>query len=184
MVFAHVGHGTVGSGGFLDGLLHPVTGLDHLVAMVAVGLWGTQLGRPAIWVMPVTFPLVMAVGGFLGLIGLPLPGTAAGVAISGIVLGGVVAAELRPPLWIGGLIVAAFALLHGHAHGEAMPLSGSPLAFGAGFVIATGMLHLCGVAMGLVIRWPTGALLIRLGGLAIAATGSYFLALQLMLIGQ
>lgn len=173
---AHVGHGSMGAGGFLDGFLHPVTGFDHMAAMVAVGLWGAQLGRPAIWMLPVTFPLIMAIGSFFGVIGLPLPGAAVGVALSGVVLGASVAAALRPPLWLATLVVAVFAVFHGHTHGAAMPLSGVPLAFGAGFVVATGLLHLCGILIGLLIRWPAGARLIRLAGGAAAATGLFFLA--------
>lgn len=176
---AHVGHGAVNAGGFIDGLLHPVTGLDHVVAMIAVGLWGAQLGRPAIWALPITFPLVMALGGFIGLIGVPLPGVVIGVALSGIILGAMVAAALRPPLTLAALIVATFAIFHGHTHGTAMPLAGAPLAFGAGFVVATGLLHLAGIALGLLIRWPFGAALVRLGGGLIAAVGAFFLALQL-----
>jgi urease accessory protein len=173
---AHVGHGSMGAGGFLDGFLHPVTGFDHMAAMVAVGLWGAQLGRPAIWMLPVTFPLIMAIGSFFGVIGLPLPGAAIGVAISGIVLGAFVASALRPPLWAATLVVAVFAVFHGHTHGAAMPLSGVPLAFGAGFVVATGLLHLCGILIGLLIRWPLGERLIRAGGGVAAATGLFFLA--------
>jgi urease accessory protein len=172
---AHVGHGTMGSGNFLDGFLHPVTGLDHLVAMVAVGLWGAQLRAPAIWLLPITFPLVMAVGGFLGLIGVPLPGVDAGVAMSGVVLGVCVATAARPPLWVSAAIVGAFALLHGHAHGTAMPMSGSPIAFGAGFVVATGMLHLCGILVGLLVRWPNGAVIVRASGAVIALVAGYSL---------
>lgn len=179
---AHIGHGTGGSGGFTDGLLHPVTGLDHVVAMIAVGLWGAQLGRPAIWVLPITFPLVMAIGGFAGILGVPLPGVVMGIALSGLILGVMVAAALRPPLWIAAIIVAAFAIFHGHAHGTAMPLAGAPLAFGAGFVVTTGVLHLCGVAIGLLTRWPVGATLIRLGGGTIAAVGAFYLALYFGLI--
>jgi urease accessory protein len=165
----------MGSGNFLDGFLHPVTGLDHLVAMVAVGLWGAQLRAPAIWLLPITFPLVMAVGGFLGLIGVPLPGVDTGVAMSGVVLGVCVAAAARPPLWIPAIIVGAFGLLHGHAHGTAMPMSGSPMAFGAGFVVATGMLHLCGILIGLLVRWPTGAMIVRASGAVIAVVAGYSL---------
>ena len=86
--------------GFVTGLLHPVSGLDHVLAMVAVGLWGAQLGAPAIWLLPVTFPLVMACGGFLGLLGVPLPGVEAGIAASAVLLGAMVATEARPPLWL------------------------------------------------------------------------------------
>lgn len=172
---AHVGHGTTGSGGVIDGFLHPVTGIDHLVAMVAVGLWGAQLGAPAIWLLPLTFPLVMAVGGFLGLIGIPLPGVNVGVALSGVVLGLFVLSASRPPLWIPAVIVGVFGLFHGHAHGTAMPMSGSPIAFGAGFILATGLLHACGIVFGLLERWPAGALTVRLGGALIATIASWSL---------
>ncbi len=171
---AHVGHGTMG-GGFADGFLHPVTGLDHLVAMVAVGLWGAQLGAPAIWLLPIAFPLVMAVGAFLGVLGVPLPGVDAGVALSGVVLGCCVAVAARMPLWVAAVVVAAFGFLHGHAHGTAMPLSGAPIAFAGGFVLATGLLHLCGILFGLSVRWPAGGMAVRAGGVAIAAAAGYSL---------
>ena len=177
---AHVGHGTMGSGTFFDGFMHPVTGLDHLVAMVAVGLWGAQLRAPAIWLLPITFPLVMAVGGFLGLIGVQLPGVDVGVAMSGVVLGACVATAVRPPLWIPAVIVGAFGLLHGHAHGTAMPMSGSPTEFGAGFVVATGMLHMFGILIGLLVRWPTGANVVRASGAVIAVVAGYSLFTQLL----
>ncbi len=171
----HAGHGTMGSGGFMDGLLHPITGLDHVVAMVAVGLWGAQLGSPAIWTLPIVFPLVMALGGFAGVIGAPLPGAASGVALSGIVLGAMVALALRPPLWIAAVIVGGFAVFHGHTHGTALPLSGVPLAFGSGFVIATGLLHLCGILLGVLVRWRAGSMIIRVAGVVVALTGLVFL---------
>jgi len=170
---AHAGHGTVGSGNFLDGFLHPMTGPDHLIAMVAVGLWGAQLGSPAVWLLPIIFPLVMAVGGFLGLLGVPMPGVDLGVVLSGLVLGLCVAFAARPALWIPAVIVGAFGLLHGHAHGTAMPMSGSPMAFGAGFVAATGLLHLCGIVIGVLVRWPTGAQVVRAGGAVIAVVAAY-----------
>lgn len=171
---AHVGHGTMG-GGFADGFLHPVTGLDHMVAMIAVGLWGAQLRAPAIWLLPITFPLVMAVGGFLGVIGAPFPAVDVGVALSGVVLGALVAMAARPSLWIAAIVVGTFGFLHGHAHGTAMPLSGAPVAFGAGFVVATGLLHLSGILIGLLARWPRGAMAVRVGGVAIALAAGYSL---------
>jgi urease accessory protein len=175
---AHIDHGAAGSGRFGQGFLHPVTGLDHLVAMVAVGLWGAQLGARAIWLLPIVFPLVMAIGGFAGLIGVPLPAVDAGVALSGIVLGVVVLAAARPPLWVAAALIAAFGLLHGHAHGTAMPLSGSPAAFAAGFVLATGLLHASGILIGLLARWPAGAWLVRgAGGVIALGASSSFAAL-------
>lgn len=178
--FAHAGHGDLGAGGFVDGLVHPATGLDHVVAMVAVGLWGAQLGAPAIWLLPVAFPLVMALGAVAGLIGVPLPHAVAGVALSGMILGALVASAARPRLWIAALIAASFAVFHGHTHGTALPLSGVPLAFGAGFVIATGLLHLCGIGLGLLNRRPAGARGIRIAGAAIAATGGVYLVRYLL----
>lgn len=176
---AHVGHGSGGSG-FPGGFLHPITGVDHLAAMVAVGLWGAQLRAPALWLLPVTFPMIMALGAFLGLLGLPLPGVEAGVALSGVVLGICVALVLRPALWLAMLIVAAFGFLHGHAHGTAIPLEGSPLSFGGGFVVATGLLHLSGILIGLLLRWPAGALVVRGGGVAVALAGAWTLTLWIM----
>src|ERR1700747_2167055 len=96
--FAHILEGDA-AGGFISGFEHPISGLDHIVAMVSVGLWGAQLGAPAIWLLPVTFPIVMAFGGMLGLMGVPLPYTEVGIALSAIALGAVVAAEAPPPLW-------------------------------------------------------------------------------------
>lgn len=170
---SHAGHGTVGNGNFLDGFLHPITGPDHLIAMVAVGLWGAQLGSPAVWLLPIIFPLVMAVGGFLGLLGLAVPAVDIGVVLSGLVLGLCVALAVRPAFWIPAVVVGAFGLLHGHAHGTAMPMSGSPIAFGAGFVVATGLLHLCGILMGILVRWPVGAKAVRIAGAGIALIAVY-----------
>jgi urease accessory protein len=163
------------SGGFLSGLSHPIFGFDHVVAMVAVGLWGAQLGNPALWVLPVTFPLVMAFGGLLGVLGIPLPGVEIGIATSAIVLGIMVALVARPPLWVAGLLVAAFAIFHGHAHGTELPEAANPIAYAVGFVVATGCLHLLGIAIGLIHRWPVGARALRAGGMAILAVGVYFL---------
>src|SRR5260370_27684321 len=95
--------------GLLSGLRHPVSGLDHVVAMVAVGLWGAQLGRPAIWLLPVTFPIVMAFGAVLGGLRVPIPGIEVGIALSALALGAAAALPLTPPLWIAGLLLALFA---------------------------------------------------------------------------
>ena len=172
---AHVGQGDI-AGGFLSGLMHPVLGPDHVIAMVAVGLWGAQLGQPAIWVLPVTFPLVMAFGGLLGLLGVPLPAVEIGIAASAIVLGAMVMLAARPPLWVAALLVGAFAIFHGYAHGIELPQSANALAYSLGFVVATGSLHALGIAIGTVNRWPAGSRGLRVGGGAIAAAGVYFLA--------
>ncbi len=169
-------HEEVGvAAGFVSGFLHPLFGLDHVVAMVAVGLLGAIMGPPALWLLPVVFPLVMAFGGMLGVIGLPLPGIEIGIALSGIVLGLLVAFAIRPKVWFAAILVGAFAIFHGHAHGTELPEAASPLAYGVGFVVATGMLHLGGIAIGLLFRWPAGALVVRTAGLVIAAVGVYFL---------
>jgi len=172
--FAHTENGV--AGGFISGFMHPIFGIDHLVAMVAVGLWGAQLGRPAIWVLPIAFPAVMAVGGFLGVIGVPLPMVEVGVASSAIILGLSIAFVMTPSLTVAGLIVAAFAIFHGHAHGMELPDAANPLAYGVGFVLATGLLHLTGIVIGLLVAWPVGAQAVRVCGAAIAAVGIYFLA--------
>jgi urease accessory protein len=170
---AHTGAGV--AGGFVSGVLHPITGLDHVVAMVAVGLWGAFLGMPAIWLLPVVFPLVMAFGGVLGVAGVPLPAVETGIALSAIVLGIMVASEARPSIYIAGLIVGVFAIFHGHAHGTELPRSANPLAYSLGFVVATGLLHLSGIAFGLLERFPKGKAAIRaLGGL-ISVIGLGFL---------
>jgi len=171
---AHSGSGA--AGGFAAGFVHPILGWDHVIAMVAVGLWGAFLGRPAIWVLPVVFPLVMAFGGVLGVVGVALPGVEIGIAVSAIVLGAMVALAARLPLWVAAVIVGAFAIFHGHAHGAELPVAANPLAYSLGFVLATGLLHLAGIAFGLVVRWPAGKLVLRVGGAAIAAAGVAFLA--------
>jgi urease accessory protein len=173
MASAHTGGGI--AGGFTSGFMHPVLGWDHVVAMVAVGLWGAFLGNPAIWILPVVFPMVMAFGGALGVIGVPLPAVETGIAASAIVLGVMVAFAVRPPIWVAAIIVAAFAIFHGHAHGTELPSAANPLAFSLGFVIATGLLHISGIAFGLLVRWPAGKIAVQTGGGLIALAGVGFL---------
>ncbi len=169
-------HTEVGvAGGLLNGFLHPLTGLDHLVAMVAVGLWGAQLGPPGIWVLPICFPTVMAVGGLLGIAGVPLPWTELVIAASALVLGVAVAVALRVPFWAAAIIAGIFAVFHGYAHGLELPGAANPLAYGIGFVVATGMLHASGILIGLLTRWRTGAQAVRLLGAGIAGLGGMFL---------
>ena len=172
-------HSEVGvAGGLLSGFLHPIFGPDHLVAMVAVGLWGAQLGSPATWILPITFPAVMAVGGLLSVAGLSIPLIELGISASALALGAVVAACVKPPLWMAAILVGVFAVFHGHAHGSELPAAVNPLAYGIGFVVSTGLLHLCGIVIGLLIRWPAGANAIRLLGAGIAALGAYFVAMN------
>src|SRR5262249_30559587 len=135
---AHVGTDEVL--GFQTGFLHPLTGADHLVAMVAVGLWGAQLGAPAIWLLPITFPLVMAFGSVFGIAGVEIPYTEWVIGVSALALGLVVALRARPPLWAAAALVAMFAIFHGYAHGKELPSAADPIGYGAGFVTATGLL--------------------------------------------
>ena len=163
------------SGGLLGGFAHPLFGPDHVVAMVAVGLWGAFLGPPAMFVLPVVFPLVMAVGGALGILGVPLPAAELAIAASAVVLGFMVASAARPPLWIAATIVAAFAIFHGYAHGAELPAGTDAAAYSIGFVTATGLLHLAGIALGLTVRWPAGRMGVRGTGAVIACAGLLFL---------
>jgi urease accessory protein len=171
--FAHEQAGV--PGGLASGFLHPLSGLDHLIAMVAVGIWGAQLGAPAIWVLPITFPLVMAFGGVLGVLGVPLPFPEMMIALSAVALGLAVALHLRLPFAAAAVVVGIFAIFHGHAHGAELPNAANPLAYGVGFVVATGLLHLAGIGIGTLLRWPAGVGLVRGLGAAIAALGIFFL---------
>ncbi|MGL4320072.1 MAG: HupE/UreJ family protein [Paracoccaceae bacterium] len=170
--FAHTG-GAIG--GLTSGLLHPITGLDHVVAMVAVGLWGGILGGAAVWQMPVIFPIVMAFAGALGALGVPVPGIETGIALSGVVLGVMVLFMLRPPVVVAAGLVGLFAIFHGHAHGTELPDAANPLTYAVGFVVATGALHLAGIAFGQLIKRPKGQIAVRAAGGVIALAGAAFL---------
>jgi urease accessory protein len=161
--------------GFTTGLAHPVSGLDHVLAMIAVGLWGAQLGAPAVWLLPVTFPMVMAFGGMLGLMGVRLPGIEIGIALSAIALGFAVFREAQPRLWVAAIIVGFFAIFHGHAHGSELPAGADGLLYSIGFVIATGALHAAGIGMGVVHRWPAGRTSLRAAGAVVTLAGVAFL---------
>ena len=156
---------------FTEGLLHPFTGLDHVLAMVAVGLWASQLGGRALWLLPLTFPAVMAVGAALGLSGVTLPWVEIGIAASVMVLGAVVALALRPSLAISIPLIGAFALLHGYSHGVELPANASALSYGAGFIAATLVLHAIGIATGLIAGRLPVRFAARTAGGAIAVLG-------------
>jgi urease accessory protein len=161
--------------GLAAGLAHPVSGLDHVLAMVAVGLWGVQLGAPAIWLLPVAFPMVMALGGTLGLVGVHLPGVEVGIALSAIGLGAAVLFEAKPKLAVAAVLVGFFAIFHGHAHGTELPAGANGLLYSIGFVVATGLLHLAGIGIGLIHRWPAGRTALRWTGAFVALAGLAFL---------
>ncbi len=172
VALAHVTGESVG-GGFATGFLHPLAGLDHVLAMLAVGMWGAQLGAPAIWVLPVAFPMVMAFGGVLGILGLPLPAVELGITLSVVMLGGVIALDRRPVLPVAALLVGLFAVFHGYAHGVELPKQAGPVPYCAGFVVATGLIHVTGILIGFVTHAPRGLWILRAGGGAIALTGVY-----------
>jgi urease accessory protein len=172
---AHTGHGGSATGGFVSGLTHPLYGWDHMAAMVAVGLWGAFLGRPALWLLPIVFPMAMALAAATAIAGLPLPGVEAGIAGSAILLGLLIALAMRPPLWVASVVVGVFAVFHGHAHGTELPEAANPVAYAVGFVISTGLLHATGILLGLLIALPRGELAIRGGGGLISLAGAGFL---------
>jgi urease accessory protein len=170
-----VAHSGNAAGGFIGGFAHPLVGPDHVAAMVAVGLWGAFLGAPAIWLLPILFPLVMAIGGMVAILGLALPGVETGIALSAVVLGLMVMLAVRPPMWIAAVLVGCFAIFHGHAHGAELPPGTDAVAFAAGFVVATGLLHIAGIGFGLLARWPAGRFAVRAAGGLIALAGVGFL---------
>lgn len=172
LAFAHPGHG---DNGLMAGISHPLGGLDHLLAMLAVGLWAAQQKGAARWALPCTFVATLLLGGLLGFEGLALPALESGIAASVLALGLAVALAVRPPLLMALGATALFALFHGVAHGLELPDMSSPWAYAAGFVGATAVLHAAGYA---VVRWlPTAAApLVRVAGAASAATGVWLLA--------
>jgi urease accessory protein len=171
---AHVGGH---AGGFTNGLAHPFYGLDHVLSMVAVGLWASQLGRPALWLLPLTFPVVMAAGAVVGWSGVSFPWVEVGIAGSVIGLGAAIAFALRPTLLVGALLIGFFALFHGFEHGASLPVYGTALTYGAGFVAATLVLHAIGIGLGLATsRLPIRYAAQTAGG-AIAAAGGLMLVL-------
>jgi len=164
-----------GSGGLGSGFEHPLTGPDHFLAMFAVGLWGAQLGGRPVWTLPVTFPLIMVIGGMMGILGVPLRGTEIGIALSIIALGSAIATKWRPPEWVALLLISIFAICHGYAHGTELPAAADPADFALGFVIATGLIHVFGIGVGLLLQKPYGGRLCRGLGAVIAVAGLYFL---------
>lgn len=171
--YAHEGEGV--KRGFLSGVLHPLAGIDHLLAMVAVGLWGAFLGRPLIVALPIVFPAVMAVGGLLGIAGAPFPPVEIGIALSVLFLGAAIGTAYRAPVWLACALVGVFGLFHGYAHGQELPAASEPTAYGLGFILATGALHMAGIAIGLLHRRPGGRTVTRALGFGVALAGSYFL---------
>jgi urease accessory protein len=170
---AHTGTGL--AGGLVAGAMHPLTGFDHLLAMVSVGLWGAFLGPPLVRVLPVVFPGMMVGGAVIGMFGLPLPPVELGIALSVLVLGACIALHFEAPVWLAVVIVATFAVFHGYAHGKELPSAADPLGYSAGFVLATGLLHVAGIGVGLLDARPGGTVAIRSAGVLISGMGVWFL---------
>jgi urease accessory protein len=165
-------HSQAGRGfGFLAGLEHPLTGLDHMLAMLAVGIWGAVLRGRAVWILPVAFPLIMALGAVAGILALPMLPIEPGIAASVIGLGFVIAMNFRPTLVGAVALVSVFAIFHGYAHGVELPGNADALAYCIGFVLATGLIHLSGIAIGQIARLRGGLTVLRYGGAAIACCG-------------
>lgn len=163
----------------MAGFAHPLAGFDHLLAMVSVGLWGAFLGRPLIVLLPVIFPAVMAIGGAMGIAGVALPPVEIGIAVSVLVLGACIAGAVRAPVWLACSLVAGFAIFHGYAHGKELPSAADPIGYSVGFVLSTGLLHLVGIALGMLNGVRGGVWLTRGTGALIAASGVWFLAAAL-----
>jgi urease accessory protein len=171
VALAHMGVGP--ADGLMNGLAHPVTGLDHILAMVAVGLWAAQRGGRAIWLVPLAFVTVMAVGGLLGMMAISIPFVEQGIVASVLVLGLLIAAAVRLPLVASMILVGLFALFHGHAHGAEMPDTASGVAYGLGFIVATAGLHGVGIGLGLAAQRLSNERLVRYAGVATALCGFY-----------
>lgn len=173
-VLAHTG--SASAGGFLAGLAHPLIGLDHLLAMLAVGLWASMIGRPALRLLPIVFPLLMVFGGALAMSGISLPGVETGIALSALVLGLMVVFAVKLPLAMAAVIVGIFAIVHGHAHATELPATANVFTYTTGFVITTTSLHLFGIALGKLTEVKYGKYIVHGTGALIAMAGTAFLA--------
>ena len=164
---AHTGVGD--TAGFAHGFEHPITGLDHVLAMVMVGVLAFQLSGRALWLVPITFVAVMALGGALGVAGVNVPFVEIGIALSVVVLGAMVALGVKSPVPVAMVLVGFFAVFHGHAHGAEMPETSAGLAYGVGFMLATALLHTAGIAVGFLI----GRIGEKHGAAFVRATGAF-----------
>lgn len=167
--YAHPGHPPTG---FAGGFAHPFLGVDHLFAMIAVGLWAAQQGGRALWAVPAAFAGAVGMGGLLAWTGVALPHVETAIALSVLLLGLLVATQQRASVIVGMGVASVFALFHGYAHGMEMPQATSPVLYALGFVLATACLHGVGIAGGLL-----GRRAMRMAGIGIAATGAALLVL-------
>ena len=172
---AHPGHD--GAGGLVHGFVHPVTGIDHVLAMIAVGVLAAQYGGRALWLVPMSFLVAMAIAGVIGMAGIVVPVAEIGIGVSVVVLGLAIAFQLRPPTFVAMAVVGFFALFHGYAHGAELPDGMTGLSFALGFLLATALLHSTGVGLGLLMqRQASSRRLIQVGGGAMALVGIAVLA--------
>ena len=169
LAFAHVGLGE--QQGFLFGLSHPFSGFDHLVAMIAIGLWAAQLGGNARWAVPLGFVTVMACSGILSTYVPPLPFVESGITLSLLILGLLIAATVRLPVMVSILIAAIFAVFHGSAHGAELPPNMSALSYVSGFVTATALLHLSGIGIASLLNKYERSQWLRLTGVTVVLCG-------------
>ena len=175
VAYAHDGT-NLALGGFLSGLVHPVLGYDHLLAMLSVGILSAQIGGRAIWTVPAAFVSVMAVGGFLGLIDIGLTATEFGIAVSLVILGSVIAAERRLSILVAMVGVGFFAIFHGYAHGSEVPETAEPFLYALGFLMGTALIHITSVVIGDISRhYERGKIILRVGGALIALIGLLFI---------
>lgn len=165
--------GATGVTGFLQGFSHPIGGLDHLLAMLAVGLWASQIGGRALWAVPSTFVIVMMVGGMLGLSGLQVPFVETGILVSILVLGTLIAGAFKFPVIVSAMTVGVFAIFHGHAHGTEMPAMSTAMSYIIGFALATIMLHALGLVLGALLQKTNLEKVNRFAGAAIVFSGLF-----------
>ena len=168
---AHIGVGP--TTGFSAGIYHPLSGLDHLLAMTAVGLWASYLGGRAKYTVPCAFVGMMVVGGILGISGVPIPYVETGIILSVIVLGALIAGSFKTSETAGILLVGAFAIMHGHAHGSEMPLAAGAISYSLGFILSTVCLHATGIILGSICQKANQIKLYRLAGVGIMLAGLY-----------
>lgn len=173
LVFAHTGIGP--HNGWLHGFTHPLSGLDHVLAMIAVGLWAAQARGRIIWLIPLIFVVVMGLGGLLGIITLPTAFAEYGIMLSLLVLGALIACRKHLPVSASIVLVGLFALSHGYAHGSEMPQSISIFSYAAGFMLATMLLHLCGIGLAFMFRSFESVNWIRFSGIMIACYGGFLM---------
>ena len=173
LAFAHTGDGPLN--GWLHGCTHPLSGLDHILAMVAIGLWAAQGHGRIVWLFPLIFVGVMGLGGLLSMIALPLAFEEYGIMLSLVILGALLAWRKHLPLSVSVLLIGLFALSHGYAHGSEMPSSISLPSYAVGFMLATMLLHLCGIGLALLCKKFAGTRWIRFSGIIIAGYGGFLL---------